>query len=87
MMNLELRPTRGRGTVPGENEYKNRNGCRDEPLERQQGRDARIAPFSLSPSPRRRKRHGPAVKQAFVDARIAEGADYIKVVYDHAFPT
>jgi imidazolonepropionase-like amidohydrolase len=25
--------------------------------------------------------------QAFVDARIAEGADYIKVVYDHAFPT
>jgi imidazolonepropionase-like amidohydrolase len=25
--------------------------------------------------------------QAFVDARIAEGADYIKIVYDHAFPT
>jgi imidazolonepropionase-like amidohydrolase len=25
--------------------------------------------------------------QAFVDARIAEGADYIKVVYEHAFPT
>jgi imidazolonepropionase-like amidohydrolase len=25
--------------------------------------------------------------RAFVDARIAEGADYIKVVYDHAFPT
>ena len=25
--------------------------------------------------------------QAFVDARIAEGADYIKVVYDHGFPT
>jgi imidazolonepropionase-like amidohydrolase len=25
--------------------------------------------------------------QAFVDARIAEGADYIKVVYDHGFAT
>jgi imidazolonepropionase-like amidohydrolase len=25
--------------------------------------------------------------QAFVDARIAEGADYIKVIYEHAFPT
>jgi imidazolonepropionase-like amidohydrolase len=25
--------------------------------------------------------------QAFVDARIAEGADYIKIIYDHAFPT
>ncbi len=25
--------------------------------------------------------------QAFVDARIAEGSDYIKVVYEHAFPT
>jgi imidazolonepropionase-like amidohydrolase len=25
--------------------------------------------------------------QAFVDARIAEGADYIKIVYDHEFPT
>ncbi len=25
--------------------------------------------------------------QAFVDARIAEGGDYIKVVYEHAFPT
>ena len=25
--------------------------------------------------------------QAFVDARIAEGSEYIKVVYDHAFPT
>jgi len=25
--------------------------------------------------------------QAFVDARIAEGADYIKIIYEHAFPT
>ena len=25
--------------------------------------------------------------QAFVDARIAEGGDYIKVIYEHAFPT
>lgn len=25
--------------------------------------------------------------QAFVDARIAEGGDYIKIIYDHAFPT
>lgn len=25
--------------------------------------------------------------QAFVDARIAEGADYVKIVYEHAFPT
>jgi imidazolonepropionase-like amidohydrolase len=25
--------------------------------------------------------------QAFVDARIAEGADFIKIVYDHLFPT
>lgn len=25
--------------------------------------------------------------QAFVDARIAEGGDYIKIVYEHAFPT
>jgi imidazolonepropionase-like amidohydrolase len=25
--------------------------------------------------------------QAFVDARIAEGADYIKVVYEHKYPT
>jgi imidazolonepropionase-like amidohydrolase len=25
--------------------------------------------------------------QAFVDARIAEGADYVKVIYDHGFPT
>ncbi len=25
--------------------------------------------------------------QAFVDARIAEGSDYIKVMYEHAFPT
>jgi imidazolonepropionase-like amidohydrolase len=25
--------------------------------------------------------------QVFVDARIAEGADYIKIIYDHAFPT
>jgi len=25
--------------------------------------------------------------QAFVDARIAEGGDYLKVVYEHAFPT
>jgi imidazolonepropionase-like amidohydrolase len=25
--------------------------------------------------------------QAFVDARIAEGAEFIKVVYEHAFPT
>ena len=25
--------------------------------------------------------------QAFVDARIAEGADYVKVIYEHAFPT
>lgn len=25
--------------------------------------------------------------QAFVDARIAEGGDYVKVIYDHAFPT
>ena len=25
--------------------------------------------------------------QAFVDARIAEGSDYIKVVYEHAYPT
>lgn len=25
--------------------------------------------------------------QAFVDARIAEGSDYIKIVYEHAFPT
>lgn len=25
--------------------------------------------------------------QAFVDARIAEGGDYLKVIYDHAFPT
>jgi imidazolonepropionase-like amidohydrolase len=25
--------------------------------------------------------------QAFVDARIAEGGDYIKIIYEHAFPT
>jgi imidazolonepropionase-like amidohydrolase len=25
--------------------------------------------------------------QKFVDARIAEGADYIKIIYEHAFPT
>jgi imidazolonepropionase-like amidohydrolase len=25
--------------------------------------------------------------QAFVDARIAEGADYIKIIYEHAYPT
>jgi imidazolonepropionase-like amidohydrolase len=25
--------------------------------------------------------------QTFVDARIAEGADYVKVIYEHAFPT
>ncbi len=25
--------------------------------------------------------------QAFVDARIAEGADYIKIIYEHALPT
>lgn len=25
--------------------------------------------------------------QAFVDARIAEGSDYIKIIYEHAFPT
>jgi len=25
--------------------------------------------------------------QAFVDARIAEGSDYIKIMYEHAFPT
>jgi imidazolonepropionase-like amidohydrolase len=25
--------------------------------------------------------------QAFVDARIAEGSDYIKVIYEHAYPT
>lgn len=25
--------------------------------------------------------------QQFVDARIAEGSDYIKIIYDHAFPT
>lgn len=25
--------------------------------------------------------------QAFVDARIAEGADYIKIIYEHSFPT
>lgn len=25
--------------------------------------------------------------QAFVDARIAEGSDYVKIVYEHAFPT
>lgn len=25
--------------------------------------------------------------QSFVDARIAEGSDYIKIVYEHAFPT
>jgi imidazolonepropionase-like amidohydrolase len=25
--------------------------------------------------------------QAFVDTRIAEGSDYIKIVYEHAFPT
>lgn len=25
--------------------------------------------------------------QAFVDAQIAEGADYIKIIYEHAFPT
>jgi imidazolonepropionase-like amidohydrolase len=25
--------------------------------------------------------------QAFVDARITEGADYIKIIYEHAFPT
>jgi imidazolonepropionase-like amidohydrolase len=25
--------------------------------------------------------------QAFVDARIAEGGDYLKIIYDHAFPT
>jgi imidazolonepropionase-like amidohydrolase len=25
--------------------------------------------------------------QEFVDARVAEGADYIKIVYEHAFPT
>jgi imidazolonepropionase-like amidohydrolase len=25
--------------------------------------------------------------QAFVDARIAEGGDYIKIIYDHSFPT
>lgn len=25
--------------------------------------------------------------QSFVDARIAEGADYIKIIYEHAFPT
>jgi imidazolonepropionase-like amidohydrolase len=25
--------------------------------------------------------------QAFVDARVAEGGDYVKIIYDHAFPT
>lgn len=25
--------------------------------------------------------------QAFVDARIAEGGDYVKIIYDHSFPT
>jgi imidazolonepropionase-like amidohydrolase len=25
--------------------------------------------------------------QAFVDARVAEGGDYAKIIYDHAFPT
>src|SRR5688572_2043259 len=25
--------------------------------------------------------------QAFVDARIAEGGDYVKIIYEHAFPT
>ncbi len=25
--------------------------------------------------------------QTFIDARIAEGADYIKIIYDHAYPT
>lgn len=25
--------------------------------------------------------------QAFVDARIAEGSDYIKIIYEHAYPT
>lgn len=26
-------------------------------------------------------------EQQFVDARIAEGSDYIKIIYDHSFPT
>jgi imidazolonepropionase-like amidohydrolase len=25
--------------------------------------------------------------QAFVDARLAEGADYVKIIYEHAYPT